>query len=81
MNKLFDRDNLKILPLSSRVNKLNIEQDVVDPSTWILDLSNEAMEDVEKTADDLRRAKRDGAARILTYGAHSIKNGLGKVLY
>ena len=80
MNKLFDRDNLKILPLSSRVNKLNIEQDVVDPSTWILDLSNEAMEDVEKTADDLRRAKRDGAARILTYGAHSIKNGLGKVL-
>ena len=80
MNKLFDRDNLKILPLSSRVNKLNIEQDVVDPSTWLLDLSNEAMEDVEKTAENLRRAKRDGAARILTYGAHSIKNGLGKVL-
>ena len=53
MNKLFDRDNLKILPLSSRVNKLNIEQDVVDPTTWLLDLSDEAMEDVEKTAENL----------------------------
>jgi len=75
-----NRDALEIFPLSSRVNKLDIARDVIDPETCKVELSDDAWRDVETTADELRRAKASGAARILTYGAHSIKNGLGVVL-
>ncbi len=80
MAEYFNRDALNILPLSRRINKHNIERDVIDPSTWKVELSDEAWQDVETTANELRRARKLGAARILTYGAHSIKNGLGVVL-
>ncbi len=80
MSDVLDRDQLEILPLSRRVNKLDVVRDVVDPSEWKIELSDEAWRDVETTASELRRAKKLGAARILVYGAHSIKNGLGIVL-
>jgi hypothetical protein len=80
MPDVLNRDLLEILSLSQRVNKLDVVRDVVDPNSWKIELSDEAWQDVERTADELRRAKKLGAARILTYGAHSIKNGLGVVL-
>ncbi|MGI6401708.1 MAG: hypothetical protein ACOX0A_06325 [Thermoguttaceae bacterium] len=80
MTRRLNRDKLAILPLSQRVNKLDIKRDVIDPATWKVELSDEAWQDVEKTANELRRARELGAARILTYGAHAIKNGLGPVL-
>lgn len=80
MPDYFSRDALEIYPLSSRVNKLNIERDAIDPSKYPIELSDEAWEDVKITAKELKQAKELGAARMLTYGAHSIKNGLGPVL-
>lgn len=80
MHKSLSRYSLEVLPLSSRVNKLDIERDVIDPSTYPVQLSDEAWQDIETTANEIRRAKEIGAARMLTYGAHSIKNGLGLVL-
>ena len=80
MNRSLSRFDLNILPLSSRVNKLDIERDAIDPAAYPINLSDEAWQDVETTADEIRRAKELGAARMLTYGAHSIKNGLGLVL-
>ena len=80
MSELFDRDALEILPLSRRVNKHDIKRDAIDPDAYRVELSPSAREDVERAADELRRAKRNGAARMLTYGAHAIKNGLGPVL-
>lgn len=80
MTKYLNRDHLNILPLARRVNKLDIARDAIDPATWRVELSDEARRDVETAADELRRARKLGAARILTFGAHSIKNGLGVVL-
>lgn len=80
MVEYLSRDSLEILPLSSRVNKLDIRRDAIDPGVYRVELSDEAWEDVAQTARELKRAKELGAARILTYGAHSIKNGLGPVL-
>ena len=77
---LFSRDRLEIFPLSRRVNKIDIRRDAIDPAVYPVELSDEAFRDVEATAAELRRAKKLGAARVLTYGAHSIKNGLGPVL-
>ena len=77
---LFSRDALEIFPLSRRVNKIDIQREAIDPATYPVALTDEAFRDVEATAAELRRAKKLGAARVLTYGAHSIKNGLGPVL-
>lgn len=80
MSQYLSRDELEILPLSARVNKLNIERDMIDPASFNVVLSDEALLDVKATAKELKRAKELGSARMLTFGAHSIKNGLGPVL-
>ncbi|MDO5308718.1 MAG: hypothetical protein Q4G03_04430 [Planctomycetia bacterium] len=80
MANYLNRDALDIKPLSQRVNKLDVQRDCVNPETFDVVLSPEAQADVENAAQEIRRAKETGAARILTYGAHAIKNGLGKVL-
>ena len=71
---------MHIKPLSERVNKLKIERDVIDPASYPVHLSPEALADVESAASELRDAREKGAARILAFGAHSIKNGLSRVL-
>ncbi|MCF0234675.1 MAG: hypothetical protein HUK22_06825 [Thermoguttaceae bacterium] len=80
LDRRFPRENLEVFPLSSRVNKIDVRREAIDPATYAVSLSEAARRDVRATADELRRAKELGAARILTYGAHSIKNGLGPVL-
>lgn len=80
MTSYLNRDALKILPLERRVNKLDVERDVIDPATYPVELSDEAWQDVKNAAAELRRARQLGAARMLTYGAHAIKNGLGVIL-
>ncbi|MGI5831056.1 MAG: hypothetical protein ACOX6D_00765 [Thermoguttaceae bacterium] len=76
----FDRSKIHPKPLAERVNKLNIlelsEKIKDDPAS----LSDEAFESVRSAAAAIKRACRKGSARILTYGAHSIKNGLGPTL-
>ena len=80
MTEYFSRDRLEIFPVSRRVNKIDIQREAIDPAVYPVELTDAALRDVETTAAELRRAKKLGAARVLTYGAHSIKNGLGPVL-
>lgn len=80
MNARFDREGLEIRPLSSRMNKLDIERDLIDPASFELSLSSQARADVEAAASEIRAARARGAAVMLAFGAHSIKNGLSQVL-
>ncbi|MDD3588428.1 MAG: hypothetical protein PHQ75_14705 [Thermoguttaceae bacterium] len=80
MKRLFDRTQLNILPLASRVTKLDFARLEVDPDTYPVSLSPEAMADIRQTADDLRRARNENASAMLTIGAHAIKNGLATVI-
>ncbi|MDO4587548.1 MAG: hypothetical protein Q4C95_09660 [Planctomycetia bacterium] len=80
MTKYLNRNALCVKPLSERVNKLVYSRDLVCPHSYPVELTPEAQEDVEKTAEEICRAKERNAARILAFGAHSIKNGLGPVL-
>ncbi len=80
MDNRFDRDAIDIRSLSERVNKLDINRDLIEPKIYPIDLSEEALADVRRAASELRLAKEKGAARILAFGAHSIKNGLAAVL-
>ena len=77
---LFNRDQIRPKPLAERVNKLDILKLSERVKRGPIDLSDDARESVHCAADAIRRARELGAARILTYGAHSIKNGLGPTM-
>lgn len=78
--EFFDRRRLKFRPLSERKNKVNIERDHVAADSAPAPLSEEAQSAVVETAARIKRARETGAARILAFGAHTIKNGLAPVL-
>ena len=77
---LFNRDEIKPKPLAERVNKLKVLKLAEKVERGPIDLSEEARESVKRAAERIRSARKRGAARILTYGAHSIKNGLGPTM-
>lgn len=76
----FDRHRLRFRPLSERTNKVNIERDHVRPDAPPTALPDSTEGVVRETAERVRRAREMGAARMLTFGAHTIKNGLSPVL-
>ena len=74
----FDRDKVKMLPLSSRENKQRIEDKKILPdSKWSLDANGEKL--VDATVQRILKAKENSAPVMLTFGAHSIKNCLSPV--
>ncbi len=76
----FDRRRINFRPLTERRNKVNIERDHVAPDATPARLSADAVAGVLETAARLKRARETGAARILAFGAHTIKNGLSPIL-
>lgn len=80
MNPLFDRNAIHVKPLAERKNKLDIQRDRIDPATYAPQLDAAAAESVARAAADVRAARAKGAPVILTFGAHSIKNGLSCVM-
>ncbi|MEX2015643.1 MAG: hypothetical protein WD873_03330 [Candidatus Hydrogenedentales bacterium] len=75
-----DRRALAMRRLGERPNRVYIEHDRVLPTDSPGPLSPALDEAVHAAADDLRAARQAGSARMLTFGAHTIKNGLAPVL-
>jgi hypothetical protein len=75
----FDRHELNIKPLSERKDKVYIERDRVLPSATPRPLGEPAMRAIHEAADRIRSAREAGRPRMLTFGAHAIKNGLAPV--
>ena len=75
-----DRDRLSIKKLVDRKNKVYIEKDHVPvtqkPAHW----SELGQKLIEKTADRIRLARDEQRSRMLTFGAHTIKNGMAPTL-
>ncbi len=76
----FDRSNIKYLPLAQRRNKVTITESCVDPGTDTTPIPTELSERTSAIAEDILMAKRDHRSVIVAFGAHAIKNGLGKLL-
>ncbi len=76
----FDRRQLEFHPLADRVNRASIERDSVDPDAPPNALSTDAARGIQEAAERIRRARELNRSRMLTFGAHTIKNGLGPVL-
>jgi hypothetical protein len=80
VNRLFDRTRIRVKPLAERINKLDIERDAVDPASYEGPLSESAAADARAAAREAREARAKGAPVILAFGAHSIKNGLSRLM-
>lgn len=67
-------------PLNERANKVAFPKDCIDPDSSPESLSEMAEKVVSETAERIRKARRQDRPVMLTFGAHSIKNGLGLLL-
>ena len=75
-----DRDNLEVKKLIDRKNKVYIERDHVPLSQKPAHLSELGKKLIEKTVERIRQAKEKQRSVMLTFGAHTIKNGMAPTL-
>lgn len=76
----FSRFDMNYYPVTSRLNKVRIEKDHINPSTYTPALSKEARSRIKSIAEEFKVSKLSGSSRICAFGAHTIKNGLGPTL-
>ena len=75
-----DPSRLRVFPLSQRRNLLRIADEAKRARLAVEPASPAIEEQVRRLAERIVAARRDGAAVMLTYGAHLIKNGCGPLL-
>ncbi len=75
----FDRFAVRMEPLANRDNKKCIEQDHVSPRSQPKSLSAAATSLIAEVAGRVRTARDNDRPVMITFGAHSIKNGLAPV--
>jgi len=76
----FDRNKLVIKSLSTRKNKVIIEKDHIPFTTLPQDKSEHFQQLVKEVSERIKKALRIKAPVMLTFGAHTIKNGMGPTL-
>jgi hypothetical protein len=70
---------IKVYPLAARRNLIEIERQKILPSAPVPD-PGPLKARMDALADRIRSARKRGAAVMLTYGAHLIKNGAGPLV-
>ena len=76
----FDRHAVHFKPLADREDRVFIAKQHVSPDAECRALEPAGQAIIDETADRMRRARDAGKARMLAFGAHTIKNGLAPVL-
>ncbi len=80
--KVFDIDKIDTYPLSTRSNKVTLD-DLVRPGdidNLVIDLSDKICGDIETIARAIVSGRKSEKPVVLFTGAHLIKNGLGPLL-
>lgn len=80
LGPLVDRCALDFHPLSEREDRVYVERDFVPLDAAPAELAENARRVIAEAADRLRAAREAERPRMLTFGAHAIKNGLGPVM-
>ena len=75
----FDYRRIALKPLHERQNKFSVDDILVDPDT-APEKGGALIGQLDQVADSIRSARHQGAAVMLAYGAHMVKNGLGPVV-
>lgn len=76
----FDYGKMTYFPLQERASKVEIETACISAETWERPIPPSLAEETEKIADEIIGAGKKGASVICAFGAHAVKNGLGKLL-
>ena len=76
----FDRSRLEVKKLTDRKNKVYIEKDHVPVEQLPAHLSEAGQKLIAKTADRIIQAHQQKRSVMLTFGAHTIKNGMAPTL-
>ncbi|MDR1419558.1 MAG: hypothetical protein LBI86_04230 [Treponema sp.] len=77
--KIFERLRITSSPLKERCSKVEIESAAAAAESGNA-VPPETEERVEKIAAEIAAARKKGASVICAFGAHAIKNGLGRLL-
>lgn len=75
----FNRCSVAMKPLAARENKFDFKNKVVLPDQEPRPLSPQAQESIGRLAQRIVQARDSNKPVMCTFGAHSIKNGLGPV--
>lgn len=75
-----DLSRLKVLPLVRRQTLTRVEEILVDPDAPPPAVSAASAAAISECASRMRAARRDGAAIMLIYGAHLLRNGAAAIL-
>ncbi len=75
-----DRNALTVRPLAEREDKIHIERDHVPVHAVARPLGERARKVLDETVERIRAARVAERPRMLTFGAHTIKNGLAPVI-
>lgn len=75
-----DRNKLEIKRLADRKNKVYIEKDHIPVEQPPRNLSEKAFQVIDKTVGRIRKARELNRSVMLTFGAHTIKNGMARTL-
>ena len=77
---LFDREFMNYYPLKDRKSKVNIGSACIYEDKWDHPIPEFLERTTERIAGEIISAREKGASVICAFGAHAIKNGLGKLL-
>lgn len=77
---MFDHSRLRVFPLAERKSLTRIEDILIDPDSPAPVLSEAVAAQVARAAADIRAARTRGAAVMLIYGAHLLRNGTSLIL-
>lgn len=75
-----NRDRIVFKRLADRINKVHIEKDSIPITQKPAGLSETGFKLIEKTADRIKLARKQQKSVMLTFGAHTIKNGMAPTL-
>ena len=76
----FDRSRMRYLKLSERKNKVVIAESCVDPESDATPVPGALRERARSIAAEILGARARKRSVIIAFGAHAIKNGLGRLL-
>lgn len=76
-----DLNRLKVFPLAERKSLTRVEEILIDPDSPAPPVSDARIAQlIDQCAADMRAAKERGAAVMLIYGAHLLRNGAALIL-
>ena len=74
----YDPSELRAHPLAERRSLLSSDEIIVDPDS--APAKTDAAATIAEAAKNIRAARESGAAVILMYGAHLLRNGAARIV-